>query len=108
MNWIMYNDELLDIWETIPDPDAEFEDKIEREESIENGLDALHNALEKLEERQRWVIDQRYTHNRPLRELSVELGVTIQRVHTIEKQALLNLRKMLEPYREDCLAAAYQ
>ena len=57
---------------------------------------SLENAIKELEERERYILDQRYVIGKTQVELSEELGISQAQISRIEKKAFYNLRKKIE------------
>lgn len=67
-------------------------------QAFENVADTLSNAfvwaeVDKLNQRQKDVIYDLYKHNKTLREVGADFGVSAERVRTLERAALRDLRK---------------
>jgi len=75
----------------LPERDRSLE-RILREES----LDALANALENLEERERDLVLLHYYKNKSLKEIAVIMGMSYSNTRVIHKKALGRMRKWLE------------
>ena len=75
----------------LPERDRSLE-RILREES----LDALANALENLEERERDLMLLHYYKNKSLKEIAVIMGMSYSNTRVIHKKALGRMRKWLE------------
>jgi RNA polymerase sigma factor for flagellar operon FliA len=58
----------------------------------------LRDALDELPERERHTVAGYFLHERPMRELATELGVTESRVSQLRKRGLALLRESLAPY----------
>ena len=74
-------------------------DQIEDKKS--NGLDidmkmAVNNAIDELEERERYVLDQRFVIGKTQTELANELGISQAQISRIEKRAIDFLKKTLK------------
>ena len=74
-------------------------DQIEDKKS--NGLDidmkmAVNNAIDELEERERYVLDQRFVIGKTQTELASELGISQAQISRIEKRAIDFLKKTLK------------
>ena len=61
-------------------------------------LGYLRDAVDGLPERERHAVAGYYLHERPLRELATELGVTESRVSQLHRRGLALLRERLMPY----------
>jgi RNA polymerase sigma factor (sigma-70 family) len=67
------------------------------EDDIEllTGIERLPILLERLDERQRYIIDRRWLSIKPLklRELSAEMGLSMERIRQIEVESIEEMRK---------------
>jgi len=71
--------------------DAEQEAQTRAMESRE----ALYEALETLDERERSILDKRFAQDKTLREVSADVGVCIERVRQIEEKAIGRMKKRI-------------
>ena len=71
--------------------------KNEKEES-ENLINkiAIEQVLEKLSDKERYVIEKRYFNNKTQSELATELGVSQAQISRMEKNALDRMKKRVE------------
>ncbi|MCS7265113.1 MAG: sigma-70 family RNA polymerase sigma factor [Armatimonadetes bacterium] len=67
----------------------------EREQAIDRFL--VREALQKLPERERWVIERLFWDGETLDEVAKELGVSIVWVHKLKEKAIRRLREILKP-----------
>lgn len=67
----------------------------EREQAIDRFL--VREALQKLPERERWVIERLFGDGETLDEVAKELGVSIVWVHKLKEKAIRRLRETLKP-----------
>jgi RNA polymerase sigma-32 factor len=87
--------------EVLPSETANAEDMISALE-VESEIGATMNlALEKLDDRERRIIEARFLSEKPvqLKELGEQMGVSKQRVAQIEKRALLKMKEAFESTR---------
>ena len=69
-----------------------------KDDKNNNDLDirlAVNNAMKELNERERYVIDQRFIMGKTQTELSEELGISQAQISRVEKNAIDSLRRML-------------
>ena len=56
---------------------------------------ALHEAMRKLNDRERKIIDMRYYKNKTQMEIATEIGISQAQVSRLEKGALERMRKQM-------------
>jgi RNA polymerase sigma-32 factor len=83
----------------LPAPDADPAIQVEREEWDGATTDALSDAITRLDDRSRRIIQARWIaeDKRTLHELAAELGVSAERVRQIEANALKKLKSLMAP-----------
>lgn len=74
--------------------DTEIEHIADAFEEPKDILD-VHELVNKLPDRQAYVIRQRYFREKTYKEIAAKLSISLQRVEQIERQALNNLRKQV-------------
>ncbi len=86
--------QLLDI---IPDTRENYVEKIEEEDEKIHNAKLIKEALSKLTEKERYVIEKRILDENPktLQEIGDDLGITRERVRQIEEKALKKLKLLL-------------
>jgi len=83
----------------LPAPDADPAVQVEREEWDGASTDALADAITRLDDRSRRIIEARWIteDKRTLHELAAEFGVSAERVRQIEANALKKLKSLMAP-----------
>ncbi len=74
-------------------------DQIEDKKVAKNDLDinlAIDNAIQDLEERERFIIDERYVMGKTQMEIANELGISQAQISRLEKNAINTLKKVLK------------
>ena len=84
--------------DSLPDYRKNQQEIVEQREAEELTYEALRRGLDKLSEKQRYVIEGRFISSPPkkLRELGQDLGVSKERVRQIETEALNKIRSVME------------
>jgi len=59
---------------------------------------AIKEALNKLRDKERYVINERYIMGKTQMELALEIGISQAQISRLEKSGLENIRKMIEWY----------
>ena len=72
----------------------QIEDKFSNNEKLNTKL-ALNEALKKLNEKEKHIINSRYVFGKTQMELAEELGISQAQISRLEKSGLENLRKMI-------------
>jgi len=80
--------------EALPAPTATPEEVVAEQNWLEYRQSGLYRALAALPERDRYIVERRHLSEEPatLKELSAELGVSIERVRQIESRAMKRLK----------------
>lgn len=92
------DDESSTYIDSLPDFRKNQEEIVEQREADELTYEGLQQGLDKLSEKQRYVIEGRFMSSPPkkLRELGEELGISKERVRQIEREALNKIRSVIE------------
>ena len=63
----------------------------------ENAQDSLRDALDKLDERSRYIIQRRWldVEKGTLQELANHFGVSAERIRQLENQAIIQIKKLM-------------
>ena len=72
----------------------QLEDKKNKNYSLETRI-ALHDALQKLKEKERYVLTSRYFIGKTQMELAEEIGISQAQISRLEKSGIENLKKMI-------------
>ena len=72
----------------------QLEDKTDTLYSLEYKI-SLYDALDKLKEKEKYIINSRYLYGKTQMELSEELGISQAQISRLEKSGLDNIRKMI-------------
>jgi len=88
------DDESLTYLEALPDRSINQEEIVENQQTLRITQQGLQSGLDKLSQKQRYIIEKRYMSNPPakLREIGDELDISKERVRQIESEALKKLR----------------
>ncbi|MCX7769753.1 MAG: RNA polymerase factor sigma-32 [Proteobacteria bacterium] len=91
---------LLDV---IPDTRENYAEKLEEEDERLYNAQRIKDALSKLNEKERFVIERRILDENPktLQEVGDELGITRERVRQIEEKALKKLKTLLSEKQDN-------
>ncbi len=83
----------------LPAPAADPAESVEAEEWESDSADRLHDALGRLDERSRDILEQRWIgeDKATLHELAGKYGVSAERIRQIESNALTKLRTLMAP-----------
>jgi len=83
--------------ETLPSPEASPEEIVAESNWQDHRSRALQQAMASLPERDRHIVEQRHLTDTPstLKELAVQLGVSIERVRQLESRAMKRLREAM-------------
>lgn len=73
----------------------QIEDKRLRKQDLDVNL-AITNAIDNLEQREKYIIDQRYIIGKTQMELAEELGISQAQISRLEKNAITTLKKVLK------------
>lgn len=73
----------------------QIEDKSSKEQDLDVNL-AVTNAIEDLDKRERYIIDQRYVIGKTQMEIASELGISQAQISRLEKNAINTLKKVLK------------
>lgn len=73
----------------------QIEDKRLREKDLDVNL-AVTNAIEDLDKREKYIIDQRYVIGKTQMEIASELGISQAQISRLEKNAINTLKKVLK------------
>ena len=73
----------------------QIEDKRLKEQDLDVNL-AVTNAIEDLDKRERYIIDQRYVIGKTQMEIASELGISQAQISRLEKNAINTLKKVLK------------
>ena len=73
----------------------QIEDKRLRKQDLDVNL-AITNAIDNLEQREKYIIDQRYIIGKTQMELAEELGISQAQRSRLEKNAITTLKKVLK------------
>ncbi len=86
----------------LPAPGDTPEEELEEKDWARFAHDQLEQAMAQLSDRDRYIIRQRRLMDPPatLKELSEELGVSIERVRQLEKRAMKKIGELCSDYRE--------
>jgi RNA polymerase sigma-32 factor len=86
----------------IKDPNQTPESDLIREECNKIMYDSVLDVLQKLSEKERFIVEKRYMEDIPwtLEKIGVYFGVTRERIRQIEKKALNKLKKLLKTERD--------
>jgi RNA polymerase sigma-32 factor len=92
------DDESLTYIDSLADYRKNQEEIVEQRETNELTYEGLQKGLDKLSEKQRYIIEERFISSPPkkLRELGEELGISKERVRQIETEALNKIRSVIE------------
>ncbi|MGB7292350.1 MAG: RNA polymerase factor sigma-32 [Thermodesulfobacteriota bacterium] len=92
------DDESTTYIDSLPDFRKNQEEIVEQREADELTYEGLQQGLDKLSEKQRYVIEGRFISSpaKKLRELGEELGISKERVRQIEREALNKIRSVIE------------
>jgi RNA polymerase sigma-32 factor len=92
------DDESLTYIDSLPDYRKNQEEIVEQREINELTYEGLQKGLERLSEKQRYIIEERFISSPPkkLRELGEELAISKERVRQIETEALNKIRSVIE------------
>lgn len=92
------DDESLTYIDSLADYRKNQEEIIEQRQTDELTYEGLQRGLDKLSEKQRYIIEERFISSPPkkLRELGEELGISKERVRQIEREALNKIRSVVE------------
>lgn len=92
------DDESSTYIDSLPDYRKNQEEIVEQRETNELTYEGLQRGLDKLSEKQRYIIEERFISSPPkkLRELGEELGISKERVRQIETEALNKIRAVIE------------
>jgi RNA polymerase sigma-32 factor len=92
------DDETLTYIDSLADYRKNQEEIVEQRETNELTYEGLQKGLDKLSEKQRYIIEERFISSPPkkLRELGEELGISKERVRQIETEALNKIRSVIE------------
>jgi RNA polymerase sigma-32 factor len=92
------DDESLTYIDSLADYRKNQEEIVEQRETDELTYEGLQKGLDKLSEKQRYIIEERFISSPPkkLRELGEELGISKERVRQIETEALNKIRSVIE------------
>lgn len=92
------DDETLTYIDSLADYRKNQEEIVEQRETNELTYEGLQKGLDKLSEKQRYIIEERFISSPPkkLRELGEELGISKERVRQIETKALNKIRSVIE------------
>jgi RNA polymerase sigma-32 factor len=92
------DDESLTYIDSLSDHRKNQEEIVEQREADELTYEGLQQGLDKLSEKQRYIIEERFISSPPkkLRELGEELGISKERVRQIEREALNKIRSVVE------------
>ena len=74
-------------------------DQLEDKKVSKNDLDinlAVDGAIQNLDERERFIIDQRYIIGKTQMEIASELGISQAQISRLEKNAIHTLKKVLK------------
>lgn len=90
-------DEERTLLEKIPDINPNYIDLLEKEDEARYKKAVVSDALKKLTEKERFVIENRILKEEPLtlQEVGEKLGITRERVRQIESSALAKLKKLI-------------
>ncbi len=83
--------------QALPAPDATPEEIVAESNWQDHQQGLLHSAMSRLSERDRYIVERRHLQEDPatLKELSEELGVSIERVRQLEARAMKKMRETL-------------
>lgn len=73
----------------------QIEDKSSKKQDLDVNL-AVTNAIEDLDNRERYIIDQRYVIGKTQMEIASELGISQAQISRLEKNAINTLKKVLK------------
>lgn len=73
----------------------QIEDKSLKEQNLDVNL-AVTNAIEELDKREKYIIDQRYVIGKTQMEIASELGISQAQISRLEKNAINTLKKVLK------------
>jgi RNA polymerase sigma-32 factor len=92
------DDESLTYIDSLPDYRKNQEEIVEQREIDELAYEGLQKGLDRLSEKQRYIIEERFISSptKKLRELGEELGISKERVRQIETEALNKMRSVIE------------
>jgi RNA polymerase sigma-32 factor len=84
--------------DSIPDYRSNQEEIVEHLESAKRTNSGIKDGLEKLTERERYIVEKRFLSDEPLmlKDLADEFGISKERVRQIESGALIKLREAIE------------
>lgn len=98
LNEMMGEDKELEAIEFLQDPSPDQEEQIMQKETEQALPIVTEKAMEKLDPRERFIIEQRFLEESPwtLQKLGDHFGTTRERVRQLEQRALRKLRRELE------------
>ncbi|AFM26635.1 RNA polymerase factor sigma-32 [Desulfomonile tiedjei] len=98
LNELMGEDKELEAIEFLQDPSPDQEEQIMQKETEQALPVVTEKAMEKLDPRERFIIEQRFLEESPwtLQKLGDHFGTTRERVRQLEQRALRKLRRELE------------
>ncbi len=98
LNEMMGEDKDLEAIEFLQDPSPDQEEQIMQKETEQALPIVTEKAMEKLDPRERFIIEQRFLEESPwtLQKLGDHFGTTRERVRQLEQRALRKLRRELE------------
>ncbi len=81
----------------LEDKTSNFSAKMENANWQENAQDSLRDALDKLDERSRYIIQRRWldVEKGTLQELANHFGVSAERIRQLENQAIIQIKKLM-------------